>query len=611
MAKRATKRKNLFGFKKKETYHARIVRTGESSVAKPKRKGIRYRGVRLIPLSGGRYTTSIDRDSHFDDLATAKAFVRSWKNPARKPVSEITDRAKRYRANAEENKPGPPNWCGFCGSRKVEVHHITGNESDGAPGNLMWACRPCNTSVGSRMKKAGLGKLTNQYNPSKSATKQTMASYGAAIKVMRGQFPGDVAKAVRVIRDTPPEIRSAYTARTWKSRKGIYGPSGRGNPAKFDRCVSKVKKSLKKAKRPGNAYAICSKTRNPETHTVLKSKGWRLIDSFKSRSTAEAAAANYKPYRLISRSGQWEVWTRQGARNPATLVWNASQGHATADVYMMKMSGADRFEIDVANDSDKHTYKAGSLDSAKAIARQKLHEFASNPKKQPSVIPGADYAVTLVKAGQRVAKGVTKAGKDLIKKISRKKNPLDVATKRYEEFHGLPVNEVIEIKTKEHRHSVTYGIGQLVCLEVIDPNGRNLPPLIAPGFTYKQDYWDFNPKTPADKIVWLTSGEDNKQLLLDGGDQSLDLKALGFSERDYHDHMLIGTIVRVWYRTKKKFEGDDEVDFRHDFGKEGSKGILPVLNYRPKNPSLEIAGGRYEIALPDKSLGNVSPGIVG
>ena len=135
--------------------------------------------------------------------------------------------------------------------------------------------------------------------------------------------------------------------------------------------------------------------------------------------------------------------------------------------------------------------------------------------------------------------------------------------------------------------------------------------IIAPGFTYKKTYWDFDESTPPAKVVYLTCGEDNKQLLLDGGDQSLDLKALGFEARDYHDSMFIGTIDRIWYRTIKSFEGDEEVDFHHKFGSEGSRGVLPVLNYKPKNPSLEIVGGRYEIALPDKSLGNVSPGIVG
>ena len=406
MAKAIKKRRNLFGFgKKKVTYHARIVRRGAGVTKKP--RSIRYMGTSIIPLASGKYTVAFDRDSHFDDLRTAKAFVKSWEK----------------------------------------------------------------------------------------------------------------------------------------------------NPAKFDRCVSKVSKSLQKRGKPGNAYAICSATRAKQ---------------------------------------------RNPKRNPATLLWNSAQGAATADVYMLKRG---KFEIDVANASKKHTYKAASLDSAKAIARQKLREYAANP--DPSIVPGADYANTLGKAGKRLVKGVSKSVKKLLKR-----NPVDQAVVAYEQFHGLPVNEVIEVQAKEHRHSVTWGVGRLICIELIGVDGKPIR-IIAPGFTYKKTYWDFDESTPPAKVVYLTCGEDNKQLLLDGGDQSLDLKALGFEARDYHDSMFIGTIDRIWYRTIKSFEGDEEVDFHHKFGSEGSRGVLPVLNYKPKNPSLEIVGGRYEIALPDKSLGNVSPGIVG
>jgi hypothetical protein len=102
--------------------------------------------------------------------------------------------------------------------------------SDGAPENLMWLCRRCNTAKGFRMRAAGLGKRTRQFNKSSrvSGSKRAMLeAYGAAIKVMRGQFDGDVAKAVQTIRSTPPEVRSAYTARSWPVRRRFYGPSGR------------------------------------------------------------------------------------------------------------------------------------------------------------------------------------------------------------------------------------------------------------------------------------------------------------------------------------------------------------------------------------------------
>jgi hypothetical protein len=166
-------------------------------------------------------------------IVNRKTSIR-W-NPARKPIHLLSDRAKRYRANAEGVKPGPPRWCMFCGARKAEVHHINGSENTCTPDNLGWSCRRCNVAVGNRLRKAGLGRLTRQFNPARrqGTRKAIMDEYAAAIKVMRGQFDGDVARAVATIRATPPDIRSAYTRRTWSTRKAIYGPSGRQSELPF------------------------------------------------------------------------------------------------------------------------------------------------------------------------------------------------------------------------------------------------------------------------------------------------------------------------------------------------------------------------------------------
>lgn len=154
-------------------------------------------------------------------------------NAPRKPAAKITDRAKRYRAQARDVRPLPPKQCGFCGRRRnVGVHHVSGNETDGSPANLMWACKRCNARIAHVMKRARLGKRTRQYNPSR-AGKAQMEAYAAAIKVMRGDWPGDVSKAVQTIYDTPAEVRSAYTSRTWRTRRAIYGPTGRQTEIPF------------------------------------------------------------------------------------------------------------------------------------------------------------------------------------------------------------------------------------------------------------------------------------------------------------------------------------------------------------------------------------------
>jgi hypothetical protein len=155
-------------------------------------------------------------------------------NPPRKPVAQITDRAKRYRAHHPSVRPSAPKQCGFCGSkRNVVPHHINGRENDGSADNLMWACKKCNTAIGFKMRKAKLGTLTRQYNPAKFSKSFQMKAYGDAIKVMRGTFEGDVAKAVAAIRQTPRDIRSAYTARSWPVRRQIYGSSGRQSEIPF------------------------------------------------------------------------------------------------------------------------------------------------------------------------------------------------------------------------------------------------------------------------------------------------------------------------------------------------------------------------------------------
>jgi hypothetical protein len=73
------------------------------------------------------------------------------------------------------------------------------------------------------------GGLLGSTNPGKArgSKRSLMQAYGNAIKVMRGVFEGDVAAAVRTIRETPADIRSAYTSRSWPVRRQFYGPSGR------------------------------------------------------------------------------------------------------------------------------------------------------------------------------------------------------------------------------------------------------------------------------------------------------------------------------------------------------------------------------------------------
>jgi len=144
---------------------------------------------------------------------------------ARKPVSSITDRAKRYRANQPTCKPGGPRRCSYCPSRKnVEVHHVDGNESNGLRSNLAWACRSCNTAIGKAHTAAGIGKRTRQMNPPPDF-KQYAWAIGMICRkrdeergvCSRSDDPM-VKEAVEMIRATPGALRRKYAAQAAAAR---------------------------------------------------------------------------------------------------------------------------------------------------------------------------------------------------------------------------------------------------------------------------------------------------------------------------------------------------------------------------------------------------------
>lgn len=269
-----------------------------------------------------------------------------------------------------------------------------------------------------------------------------------------------------------------------------------------------------------------------------------------------------------NRSASAEAELTQGKSK--AQVFDAGGGKHTAQI--IPASGA----------REEHTFSGnGSFKAAMSWARLRLHEVA-NP------------------AGKRF--------KLFAKVPAKRKNPADPAARMYEKFHGTPSEEVREYIEEKHRHSWLAGLGPLISIEIQNVSGNRNAELTFPD--------------PADAsvgdVVMLCATEDGTQLIPVGGDQELDIKSLtgnfGMVPIDFQrDNVLIGTITQITYRTKKTFEkdGEEEIDFFHALGSEGSRGVYPVLLYHPRDESLEIAGGRYYIGKAEASLGNVSPGIIG
>lgn len=269
---------------------------------------------------------------------------------------------------------------------------------------------------------------------------------------------------------------------------------------------------------------------------------------------------------------------KAGRKNPGMCPMSGknpfetlSQGKSKADIFQI---GPHEFAAQVG--SDRKSFKTYS--AAKSWARLRLHEVANPKGFRVRVVPYAPG----------------------------KRNPFDAAQKLSEEFHGIPSTEVLEIKEREHYHSNLSGIGPLISLAVMNRTKTKEVIIRAPDPA----------EAPIEDVVFVTFTEDGRQIIFVGGDQEIDFKPLmngfGLTQADVRDHMEIGEISCITYRTKKIFEagGEEEVDFYHELGGEGSKGVLPTLVYKLRNPGMEVVGGRYSIAKFDKGLG-ASPGIIG
>lgn len=144
---------------------------------------------------------------------------RNVANGARKESRDVTDRAHRYRANA--NPPPGPRRCCLCGStRNVEIGHVNGREEDNAPLNLFWTCRSCNVRCGNTLRRAGIGRLTHQYNSALEGA-QNLGAWVNAVLSLKGDPGGSmpVMEAVALVRATPPAQRSQFAREIWARRR--------------------------------------------------------------------------------------------------------------------------------------------------------------------------------------------------------------------------------------------------------------------------------------------------------------------------------------------------------------------------------------------------------
>jgi RuvA, C-terminal domain len=162
-----------------------------------------------------RSMASRARGSDFDSkLRSALSRNPRW----RKTVDEITDRAKRYRANAV--KPKGPKRCAYrhrlnpC-KGKLGVNHIDGNESHGEQSNLNWACKRHNAQLAIYHKAMGQGVRTRQYNPGATNLAQYVQ---AAVDHVRGAHD----EGGKILHETPKSKRRSFAREIAFRKTGSY-----------------------------------------------------------------------------------------------------------------------------------------------------------------------------------------------------------------------------------------------------------------------------------------------------------------------------------------------------------------------------------------------------
>jgi hypothetical protein len=235
-----------------------------------------------------------------------------------------------------------------------------------------------------------------------------------------------------------------------------------------------------------------------------------------------------------------------------------------------------------------------NVEAAAKYARLRVHEVAVPARKNLGTGP---------LAAEQIIAGKQSLTSKVLRKLTRS-NPEDSAEKMYHIFHGKPATQVLQITQQVHVHEWLWTVGTL-CSLVVTRKGKSMK-LCGPD----------PEKAPFEDVVMVAMNEAGNQVFFVGGDQGIDVEGLmdefGMTELDVREHMKLGEVKQLTYRTSKNFEngGTTDIDFYHDLGKEHAGGELPVLIYKPLDPSMELAGGRYLVAAKDKQLG-ASPGITG
>jgi hypothetical protein len=131
-------------------------------------------------------------------------------------ADDVSDRANRYRANEvlaqlPSSHRNVCHWCGKSGfAAKLMAGHVDGYEEHNDPANVSPTCRPCNNALAAHFTRAGVGRLTRQFNPAAKAAANPEDYAGIVAAMMTEEHTGRLRAAIRRMQATPHASRNAY-----------------------------------------------------------------------------------------------------------------------------------------------------------------------------------------------------------------------------------------------------------------------------------------------------------------------------------------------------------------------------------------------------------------
>jgi hypothetical protein len=228
--------------------------------------------------------------------------------------------------------------------------------------------------------------------------------------------------------------------------------------------------------------------------------------------------------------------------------------------------------------AEKEAFKKRMAAGRRKAARERGAAKKSNPKKRKPAKkrPAAKKAAKKKPASRPNTKHVHRGAAKKSNPKKRRRNSessIEEASQQFERFHGKPPSKILEY-TQAMRYPEHYAeLGKLIELRcwVDDDN---------PEFSFTSF---------GNCLVVCTPDGSNIYLL--GGDQSIDLNAMGLSSDK--DVVEIGPCMYISYRTVKGFHDFEPTTYWHEFGEEDD--IYPILCYDRLNQRLFLASGNYRI----------------